>query len=168
MWRRFFGKRKTERDLHDELQQYITEATRQKIARGMPPDEARRAALIEFGGVEQVKEIMRESRRGAWIDAFFRDIAFAFRIFRKSPSFAALAILTSALGIAAATASFCVVDAVLLRPLPYKDSDRLVQIWATLPILRNDPVASAVWDQFDPVSSAKNPFRSVNDGPSMS
>src|SRR5215467_7657286 len=63
MWRRFFGKQKTERDLHDELQQYITEATREKIASGMPPDEARRTALIEFGGVEQVKEIMREGRR---------------------------------------------------------------------------------------------------------
>ncbi len=159
MWRRFFGKRKTERDLHDELQQYVTEATREKIASGMPPDEARRTALIEFGGIEQVKEIMRESRRGAWIDAFFRDVAYAFRIFRKSPSFAVLAILTSALGIAAATASFSVVDAVLLRPLPYKDADRLVQIWATLPALRNDPVLSAIWDQFDPGFKGYEVFR---------
>ena len=150
MWRRLFGKRKPERDLDDEFQQYIAEAIQDKIAHGMPLDEARRAALIEFGGVEQVKEIMRESRRGAWIDALSRDAAYAFRIFWKSPSFAVLAIFTSALGIAAATGSFSVVDAVMLRPLPYKDSDRLVQIWATLPAFRNDPVLSAIWDQFDP------------------
>ena len=128
MWQRFFGKRKAERDLDDELQQYIDESIQDKIRRGMSPDEARRAALIEFGGVEQVKEIMRQSHRGAWIDDLFRDVAYAFRISRRSPSFAVLAILTSALGIAAATASFSVVDAVLLRPLPYKDADRLVQI----------------------------------------
>jgi predicted permease len=159
MWRQFFGKRNTERDLDDELHQYITEAIQNKVAAGMPPDAARRAALLEFGGVEQVKEIMRESRRDAWMDAFCRDVGYAFRIFRKSPSFAVLVILTSALGIAAATASFSFVDAVLVRPLPYNDSDRLVQIWATIPILRNDPVASAVWDQFDPGYAGYQEFR---------
>src|SRR5215475_5770750 len=102
---------------------------------------------------------MRESRRGAWIDAFFRDAAYAFRIFCRSPSFAVLAILTSALGIAVAAASFSVVDAVLLRPLLYKDADRLVQIWATLPALRNDPVLSAIWDQFDPGFKGYEEFR---------
>jgi len=159
IWRRLFEKRKIERDLGEEIEHYITEATEQKIAGGLTREEARRQALIEFGGVEQVKEIMRQSRTGALFETVLRDIRYALRVFLKNPSFSVLAVLTAGLGIAAAASSFSVVDGVLLRPLPYIESDRLVQIWATLPMLRNQPAAAAVWDHFDPGYEGYQQFR---------
>jgi putative ABC transport system permease protein len=98
----------------------------EKVQRGMDPGEARRAALVEAGGVEQVKEEVRDVRGGALLDVLAQDVRYGLRTFLHNKAFTAAAVLALALGIGATTAVFSVVDAVLLRPLPYPDSDRLV------------------------------------------
>src|SRR5437764_2615950 len=99
MLRRLFRKKRTEEELDAELRSYIEHAIDEKIALGMSPEEARRAALVEFGGVEQVKEHIRASRTGAHIDAAIADCRYAVHALRRRPSFTTIAILTIALGI---------------------------------------------------------------------
>jgi predicted permease len=100
--------------------------TERFIAQGMEPDEARYAARRQFGGVTQLREVPREHRALPQVDVFVLEISHAFRQFRKSKRFAASAALTMALGIGATTSIFAVVDAVLLRPLPYAEPHRLI------------------------------------------
>jgi len=97
----------------------------------MAPDEARRLALVRFGGVAQIQESHRESRGIAWFEAACQDVRFAIRQMRRSTGFTAIAILTLAIGIGACTAIFSVVNGVILRPLPFKNPDQLVWIWAS-------------------------------------
>src|SRR5215475_4938613 len=124
IWRRLCRKDEVESHLNAELQAYIDHATDEKIACGMAPEDARRAALVEFGGVDQVKEQVRSSRPEALLDAIAADFSYAARTLWTRRSFAAIAIVTIAIGIGAAITMFTVVDHVLLRPLKHKDSDR--------------------------------------------
>src|SRR5689334_18192500 len=108
--RRFRGKGRPECDLNAELQAYIDHAVDQKIAEGMTPEEARRAAAIEFGGVEQVKESVRDIQVGAWMAGLAQDLRYAVRVLAKQRALTAMAVLTMGLGIAAATSTFSIVD----------------------------------------------------------
>ncbi len=120
---------RVEQDLDDELRAYVDLAAEEKRGAGLGDHEARRAALVELGGVEQVKESVRDVRAGALADQVRQDLLYAIRMLGRNRGFTAVAVTTLALGIGANTAIFSIVDTVVFRPLPYKDAGRLVKIW---------------------------------------
>jgi predicted permease len=131
-WNTLFHQSRLERELDDELRAAVETLAERYIARGLEPAAARRAALADIGGIEQVKENVRDGRSGAWLDALLLDLRYACRGFAKAPGLTATIVITLALGIGANTAIFSVVHAMLLSPLPYRDADRLVFIWSDM------------------------------------
>jgi putative ABC transport system permease protein len=121
-------RRAVEDGLSEEIRFHLDQQTEKNIRAGMHPEEARRQALIKFGGVEHVKEQTRDEFRPALFEDFFRDLRYGARILRRAPGFALIAIVTLGLGIGAATAVFSVVNGVLLAPLPYPQPDRIVRM----------------------------------------
>ena len=126
--RALFRRSATERDLDDEIRLHLDLETERLRALGIPPAEARRRALLAFGGVEQMKEAHRDGRGVRWIEDAIADTRFALRTLRRNPVLSAAAIITLALGIGANTAIFSAVNAVILRPLPFSHPDRLVML----------------------------------------
>jgi len=114
--------------LEEEIQFHLEAKTEENVAKGMAPEAARRAARIELGGVEQVKEQVRAARTGAWLEAFVQDLRFGLRILRKSPGFTKVVVLILALGIGANTAVFSIINGLMLRSLPVRDPGQLVEL----------------------------------------
>jgi len=121
-------RRKDER-LTEEIAFHVEQQTAKNIRAGMTPEDARRAAQLKFGGVQQTREAVGDQVRGAWVRDFARDLRLAFRGLARVPAFSITAVLTIAIGIGAAVAMFTVVDGVLLRPLAYPDAGRIVQLF---------------------------------------
>ncbi len=118
-----------EQELEDEVLAHLELAERDALAQGLSPEEARRIARQRFGGVEQMKEEHRDRRGIPWLDHLVRDLRFGLRAISRAPAFAAVVIGVLALGIGANVAMFSVVDAVLLKPLPFPAPERLVRVW---------------------------------------
>ena len=139
--RNLFRREQVDQDLDAEVRSYFDTLVEEKLAAGMPPDEARRAAAIEVGGIEQVKERVRETRAGALLESLLRDLRYGLRTLAKNPGFTAAAVVTLGLGIGANTAIFSVVKGVLLSPLAGRDSDRIVRLWESMQDTPQIPVS---------------------------
>jgi putative ABC transport system permease protein len=126
-------RRTIESRLDDEMRFHLDMLTEQHVHGGLSPADARRKALTAFGGIERFKDDARDEYRSRLLDELGQDIRYAARVIRRNPGFGVAAALTFALGIGASTAIFSVVHGVLLRPLPYKDPDRLVVLWESQP-----------------------------------
>src|SRR5689334_4941770 len=139
LWRRYLRlvRDDVDADVDDELRFHLEMRQRDFEARGMAPDDARRAARERFGDVAHVERALRTHdhrrhrgrQRRELMDTILQDVRFGWRSLRRAPAFTLVAVLTLALGIGATTAIFSVVDAVILRPLPYREPDRIVMVW---------------------------------------
>jgi predicted permease len=126
--RSLFRRRQVEQDLNDELRYHIERRIEEEVARGVPAEEARRIAIRAMDGLDQHKEECRDMRRTQFVEQFLRDIAYAWRSILKSPAFAAVTLLSLALGIGANTAIFSLVDKLLLESLPVEKPRELVLV----------------------------------------
>src|ERR1700691_293529 len=138
-WQRWFSrKKKWEQDMNDELRFHIERQTAANVAAGLPPGEARRQALLQFGALEGLKENCREQRGGFWLETFCADVRYGLRILRHNPGLTAVAILTLALGIGATSPVFSAVDSLQFSSLPYPQAAKLVSFGLMAPIERNE------------------------------
>jgi len=127
--RNLFRKQRVESELDDELRAYVDMVTNERISSGVPASESRRIALADVGGIEQIKQTVRDHRAGAGLERLGQDLRFGLRQLLRNPGFTATAILTLALSIGANTAIFSVVNALMLKSLPYFQAERMGTIY---------------------------------------
>ena len=124
--RKWWNWRKRDNELEKEIKHHLTMAEADRVERGDSPGDARSGARREFGNVGLVKEVTRDAWGWRWLENLYEDLRYGFRSLSKNKGFAAIAILTLALGIGANTAIFSLIDAVLLRAIPVRDASQLV------------------------------------------
>jgi putative ABC transport system permease protein len=151
-------RKRVEQDLDDELGSYLDLVTEEKRGAGLSATEARRAALVALGGIDQVKESVRDVRAGAIAEQCRQDLFYACRLLARNRGFTAVAIATLALGIGANTAIFTVVDTVVFRPLPYREPGRLMKISVKGPREKSDNMA---WADFEDIRAERAIFEDV-------
>jgi len=161
--RNLFLSRRVEADLDQEVHSHLEMLTEENIRAGMAPDEAQRAAQIELNGVEQVKEQVREERLGNWLHSVVSDCRYGLRQLRKNPGATAVMVFTLALAIGAAAAIFSVVYGVLLRPLPYTDSNRIMAVFEVNSQGRRSHLADPNFDDFRDQSRSFQAIAKYND-----
>lgn len=146
--RTLFARRKLDEQLSEEVRAHVEMATEKNISKGLPPDEAHYAALREFGNVARIQEQAREGRGWLWVEQGVQDAFYAFRQIARSKGFAAVTVLTLALGIGASTVLFSVLNSVFLRSLPVKDPGGLFMLGATGPSRIGNPFTHGYYEHF--------------------
>src|SRR5215472_6938543 len=154
--RNLFHKQRKERELDEEVRSHALLVADEKIRAGMSPQEAHRQARLELGGVEQVKEQVREIRAGHLLETLWQDVRFGLRMLRNSPGFTTAAVLTLALGIGANTAIFSISDGFIRKPLPFPGLDRLVYFSETEPAVTSEPIGISPANFLDWQSQARS------------
>src|SRR5580704_2567934 len=132
-WRRFFKRADADADLTEELEAHLQHEVDENLARGMSVEEARRRARVKLGSVRRVRETVWERNSLEWLETMLGDLRYAIRTLIRTPGFTVTAVLVMALGIGANVTLFTVVRSVLLKPLPYRDPDRLIQFYEQSP-----------------------------------
>ena len=150
--RALFRRKSMEAELDEELRAHLERQVEKYIQSGLRREEAARRARLEFGGLEQVKEECRDARGVNLVETTFQDVLYGLRRLKRSPGFTAVAVLTLALGLAAVNTIFAVVETVLLRPLDYPHSERILTVSQDLPTLVSGPTVVTVgefqrWEQ---------------------
>jgi putative ABC transport system permease protein len=159
-WKLRRPRRAADAEFAAEIESHIAMQIEDNVRAGMAPDEARRTALVKFGGLEPAKESHRDARGWPVLEMLWRDVWFALRSFRRRPAFAFVAVLSLALGIGSASAVFSVVDRVLFRSLPYEHADRLVSVGIVEPmIFPQDWLFSRTYQEWR--DSGQGPFEAV-------
>jgi len=128
-WRNIFKRENANEDLDEEVRGYLEMTAAEKVRCGMAPELALREARRELGGLEQVKQRVRDVRTGVSMDTVMQDVRFAFRTLSRNLAFSSVVVLTLTLAIGANTAIFTIVNGVLLKPLPYPEPDRMLMLW---------------------------------------
>src|SRR5215510_5544461 len=165
-WHRLWGRKQMEQELEKELRFHLDEHTADLIAQGLDPEEARRRARLALGGPEQVKEQCRDARGTRWLEDVLQDMHYSVRRLRKNPGFTLVVILTLALGVGANAAIFSVVNALMLRPLPFPDPERLVWVEVNSGTNTGGQVHTAFFLDWEKQSQTLDGIAAVNIGKS--
>jgi putative ABC transport system permease protein len=147
--RRFFGRRRGDEELKQEMEQHLALECDENIARGISEAEARRQAYLKFGSQQRIREDLWNTNSVAWLETVLRDIRYAWRTLLRSPGYTLMAVLTLGLGIGANTAIFTVINGVLLRPLPYADPGQIIHLGLTASRIGPDLVPFSVQEMND-------------------
>src|SRR5258708_6347878 len=131
--RRFFSRSAADAELAQELEAHLQHEVDENLARGMSDEEARRRARVKLGSVRRVRETVWERNSLEWFETILRDVRYAVRTLLRTPGFTVTAVLVISLGIGANVALFTVVRSILLKPLPFREPDRLIQLYEKSP-----------------------------------